>query len=480
MMKRQHINNYLLYSTIGVIIGYWILISIGLPLKWAFTLLAATFLGFGIWVFKDVEKVLFVLLLLAIPLNLDINFLFVEKHHAGMSGISIGLIDFFLILLFIFWIARICLIRGKEIDLYPRITIPLVALIIVASLSAIKAKDPMFSLFEIILLIKGLLIFLYLINKLKTESELKLVLMCLTAGIFIQSIFGLLQHFSGSPLGLGILGESTVFVKQELKTTVISRIGGTIGYTNDYAKYLSFFLPIILSSLFCPMRRIARTFYFLTLTTLTLATLFTLSRVAWIGIVFSTFVVFILQRRIKTIKILYPALGLLLIGLFAISQNALILQRFTSDDIGSAQSRLTTSKVAFKMIADYPLLGIGANNYQLLLPEYGDSRNPETFTMAVHNMYLLHIAEIGILGFGIFLWLNVNLLRGLWSSVHLPSIVVRSFGIGVLGAYIALFIQGFADFGVKHNEPRFVLFWVVVATTLGARKDQKSEKIALS
>jgi putative inorganic carbon (HCO3(-)) transporter len=462
------IRNSLLYVTIGIILGFWILTLLGFPLKWSLTLAAATLFGVGIWVFKDIERVLLVFLILAIPLNLDINFFIVEGHHAGMNSISIGLVDIFLILLIAHWIVRICLKNENKINWYPKITVPFAGMIVVASFSAYGAKDPSLSFFEIILFFKGLLIFLYFANRTRKESELRLILLCLTAGIFIQSIFGLLQHYSGSSLGLGILGESDVLWEQELQKTVSSRVGGTIGYTNDFAKYLSFFFPIIVSLLFSTSKKINLLFYLSTLVLLVLDVFFTLSRVAWVGMAFSAGIVFLFQRKNKLKRIHYPLIALLLIVLVLVSQIDLIQQRFSSEDMGSARSRFTTSAVAARMIFDHPLLGVGANNYQTIVAKYGDSRNPETFTMAVHNMYLLYLAETGIIGFGFFLWLNLNLFRAIWKSAHLSSAYIRSLGIGALGAYLSLFLQGFADFGVKHNEPRFFLFWLVVAAVVAS------------
>jgi len=90
--------------------------------------------------------------------------------------------------------------------------------------------------------------------------------------------------------------------------------------------------------------------------------------------------------------------------------------------------------------------------------------------MAVHNMYLLHLAETGALGFVFFIWLNVNLFRAIWKATQNKPPIARSFAIGCLGAFAALAFQGFFDFGFKHNQPRFALFWLVVAVVASTRK----------
>ena len=235
---------------------------------------------------------------------------------------------------------RIYFKNENKINWFPKITIPFTGIIVVASFSAYGAKDPSLSFFEIILWFKGILIFLYFANRIRNESELRLILLCLTAGMFVQSIFGLLQHYSGSSLGLGILGEGEFIFEQELQDTVSSRVEGTIGYTNDFAKYLGFFFPISVSLLFSTSKRTNLFFYLFTLVLMVWAVFFTLSRVTWMGMVFSAGIVFLFQNKNKEKRIHYPLIALLLIVLVLASQIDLIQQRFSSEDTGSARSRL--------------------------------------------------------------------------------------------------------------------------------------------
>ena len=422
--------------------------------------------GFGIWIFRNIEKTILILLLLAIPLNLDINFFFDEGHTAGMNSISVGLVDVFAFALLVIWLFGKSIKKRRGICWYPKISIPLILMIAIAAVSAVKAPNPEFSMFEIVLFIKGLLIFLYLINTTHEESQLEIILVCLAVGALTQSILGLLQHYTGSSLGLGIMGESDVLWEQELNTTIASRIGGTIGYTNDYAKYLSFFIPIIISALFSHNSKLIRIFFITTLIAVTFTIFFTLSRVASTGIALASFIVFILQQRKKSIRLWYPLLGVSIMLLIAFTEFDLIKQRLTSDDQESSLDRIITSAVAIKIIKDHPVMGVGANNYEVVVPQYGDHLNPWTFKAAVHNLYLLCFAENGIIGFTVFIVLNIVLLYTLWMSQYLAQTFARCMGIGAFGAYVALFLQGFADFGLKNNQPRFILFWVVIGAVV--------------
>ena len=47
-----------------------------------------------------------------------------------------------------------------------------------------------------------------------------------------------------------------------------------------------------------------------------------------------------------------------------------IAERLTDDDAGSAHARIPLMETAFRIIADNPVLGVGANNYTAVLPDY--------------------------------------------------------------------------------------------------------------
>ncbi|MBM3245487.1 MAG: O-antigen ligase family protein, partial [Candidatus Omnitrophica bacterium] len=71
--------------------------------------------------------------------------------------------------------------------------------------------------------------------------------------------------------------------------------------------------------------------------------------------------------------------------------------------------RIAAYRNSMNMIKAHPLIGVGANTYMKNYKKYKESpeyRNVVTQdTMYAHNMYLQMAAEIGLIGFGIFIWL---------------------------------------------------------------------------
>ena len=130
-----------------------------------------------------------------------------------------------------------------------------------------------------------------------------------------------------------------------------------------------------------------------------IALILTGSRGAWMG-AFISFIIFgtvsfrrgWLQLRILTISV---AIGILI----SLAFYTPIYQRVFGDDAGSATGRIPQYQVAFQIIRDHPIFGVGANNYPAIQQSYlGLNPNNTVFRWAVHNKYLLVWAETGFFG----------------------------------------------------------------------------------
>ncbi len=70
----------------------------------------------------------------------------------------------------------------------------------------------------------------------------------------------------------------------------------------------------------------------------------------------------------------------------------------------SALLRLNLNKSALKMIGQFPIFGVGLGNFLVRLPDYLFNF---WIIQPVHNVFLLVLAEMGIVGFG-WLWMFLN------------------------------------------------------------------------
>jgi len=166
--------------------------------------------------------------------------------------------------------------------------------------------------------------------------------------------------------------------------------------------------------------------------------IFSFSRSVWlVGVLF----LFALGlKKIKEIR-LYSLKKKILI--FSLSSLFFILcfwllaisSRFSTDE--AFFQRLQLMKSSFLMIKNFPLSGVGLNNFIVYLPNYWSLIGFTYWLQPVHNLYLLLIAETGTMGFLIFLWfLFLSYQRLLLKKNHQGLL---------LGALSVLLLLGFFD-----------------------------------
>lgn len=118
----------------------------------------------------------------------------------------------------------------------------------------------------------------------------------------------------------------------------------------------------------------------------------------------------------STKKIFYILVGLSL--LMAVSQKLVKNIPFTE----SVALRIDQAGIAGKMFVSNPLLGVGLNNF---IPSVGENiiMGTSLFLQPVHNIYLLLLAEAGLVGFGFSIYLVEKLLTKKINTVYILPIV---------------------------------------------------------
>jgi O-antigen ligase len=115
--------------------------------------------------------------------------------------------------------------------------------------------------------------------------------------------------------------------------------------------------------------------------------------------------------------------------------------------------------IALHIIKDYPLLGVGLNNFTVRMDEYGRVSGWVRFLQPVHNFYLLVAAEIGLIGLGVFIGLLFLAFRLLLKS--------RNFLLLISLTQIVLF--GFFDHYFWTIQQTSLLFWLIVGLVFSCR-----------
>src|SRR3989344_548152 len=270
-------------------------------------------------------------------------------------------------------------------------------------------------------LVAGLFgVYLASLNFAKIKS---VIFWALTLAILGQSFLALAQFVKGETLGFWILGERTFSIstpaiaKFDFYGTQFLRPYATFPHPNVLAAFL------VLSVALCfALRAKKELFLFLTTAFLGIVALvLTVSRVAIAVGVVSAFV-------------LLPKRWFIWILLVVILASPFLYPRFAAvlnfDNL-TLLRREELSKLALQIWAQSPLFGVGLNNFILSSAE-SLVVGPGRFLQPVHNIFLLSLAETGVLG-----------LLGL---------------LGLIGYSIFRLINQGSILKTKH----FALMWVVI------------------
>jgi O-antigen ligase len=190
------------------------------------------------------------------------------------------------------------------------------------------------------------------------------------------------------------------------------------------------------------------------------ALLFTFSRAAWLGfaVCYLVFIIWLIVKKIKnrlTIQLLI--LGVVLAGVL----GAMFWQPVTARVLGeqrleifSNQERVNLYNQSKILIKDFWYRGVGLGNYTLAVNKQIDSSWPVWAYQPVHNIYLLALAEVGIIGLGLYLFVICYLLFRVRNilAVKLALIVLLIIGLFdhflwslYLGILLWWFIIGLID-----------------------------------
>jgi putative inorganic carbon (HCO3(-)) transporter len=430
---------------------------------------------FVIFINKDIKQILLVGLFLCLPISVDMT-LNPTNHAGGASGFMISAFDILLCGLYILWLYEILLKREGSVRFFFPISLPGAALIAAAWISMINAKYTDLCLFEIVELTKMFFAFFYLANNLKSKKEINVILLVLIFGLILEGGLGILQRRLDLTLWPTALG-GPHFIRDD-------RVSGTWVSTNDYSWCMTFLLPVAISLLFSKIRVIYRYALIIAIAIGIGGLLYSKSRAAMVAL--PTSILFIsvialakIREKQKLYNLFFAFIAILLFSspLYPKLWHT-ATYRFVNDDNGSAESRVPQFMVAWKIIKENPLLGIGVNNYSEIMWEYDTDAAVESLSEIthepVHNIFLGITAEMGIIGFIVFFWFITAVFNQGFASIRKNDHFYHFAVIGLLGGILAFLAHGLVDAATIGNK-LFMFLWVYAGIIAAINNNSYSE-----
>lgn len=329
------------------------------------------------------------------------------------------------------------------------------------------------------------LIYLSLQNRPQIQKYAGLLLLSVT----LTASYGIIQHYL--EVDLFRLSRPISFLKHvndDLRAPV--RISGFSSYMT-FAGQLAMAVSMIFAYVLCTKNRFIKGWWLLSLVVTSFALLWTYTRSAWLGAICGIVVLGLIKKGKKFL--VYALLIMFVFGAVVLIQQLQVerlqeqrgmttpmkrqkanppsdvLSRFASIfQTKENRERIYTWASTLAMIKDYPLTGIGHGNYSDLCEKYRTIYGDFEFTSDAHaHNNLLQVAVTGGLPLlGCFIWLWWVIFRSTYRIIYQrPSSAFTALSLGVFGALIAFFVQGFFEHNFGDSEVAMMM-WILLAFVL--------------
>jgi putative inorganic carbon (HCO3(-)) transporter len=409
------------------------------------------------------RSLLLAFVLIDIPFQWDKNFGFRQSAASldALAGWSVSVTTIALAGLYSMWIARLLVLPERTPR--PRIRAAGAGLAFVGFMfaSVAVASDRTMAGFELFLLAQLLLLFVYVASTVRSERELRFVAVLLLSGLALESLVALAIYASGGGFDVAGLASHHGHAAQQAGGT--RRVGGTVGSANEAGSYFAF-LTVVALALFLTseerrLKRLALGSGILGL----VALVATLSRGGWIAFLVGSSVLLFGLRAPRHLRVPRKALvGVAVTFLLALAPlSGVVSARVMGSDHGAAAGRVPLMELAWRMIGDHPLQGVGANNFVVALPHYADASFSRDWVTTVHNKYLLVWSEAGIGALVAFLLFIATTIRRGWRGRHQPERLRAGLSLGLGAAVAGLAVH--MNFDIFQGRPMNELLWLAAA-----------------
>ena len=423
-------------------------------------LVYALFLPLALLHSRILQRSLLALVIIDIPLQLGTHLELRQDDAAvgSLGGFDVSLTTIALVGLYFSWASSLVLKRLQpplRFSLWP------VLYLLFAALSLTVARDVTLSYFELFLTLEMLLVYIYISSNVNSREDVIFVVTMLVLGLVLESTLML-----GS-VSVGLNFHIGSYSLRVYPGPILGRVAGTVGSPNVAAGYLNVVLAPAMGLLLTNLGRWYKALGALAFGLGVVCLVLTGSRGGWVAFAVCMLTVYVCGSRGRRVW-LPVAIAVNFVLVMALLFHDLIAARAGS----SVASRLALIDLAWQVIKDNALLGVGANNFATAAKEYiSHDLSWRDWFYTVHNKYLLVWAETGIGGILAFLGMLVVTVRRLWQCWkrhdQLLSPLALGFMAGILGIMTHMLVDVYRGRAVM--QALFLIAGLATAMQTNAR-----------
>lgn len=467
----KNLKSFLITSFLALAGGYFYVMALGTGFR-AFIIIHGGILFFaGVAIFlRNIKPFLIFSTLFAIALGYGRHFIYQKLPFESVlysAGIRLDGSELILIICYLHWIISSVAYEGvkEPYTIGGKIGAVFLAWITYVFLSSfLTATREDYSLYEVLVYVKGFLLYFYLVNNIKDKYYLKVVVFALFAGCVIQSLYMILQYITKTAYTIN--GDWIPYVGAEG-----FRSRGFYGSPDAHATFLATIFPLFFLTLFFTADLFKKALIFTAMTIVMAAVICSKVRIAFasIGIGLATAILISytkgwISKNQIAVTIMGGVLGILIIIPF-------VYARFAYGIYGEDRWPLVVT--AYNMFKSNILFGVGANNYNFVVQKYIPPSMATAWLFTVHDEYLLRIAETGLLGFCFYYYLVWTVTKSFYHALTSKDVLVYVVACGLFSAFVGSFFHRFVS--MYHYQQVYLLHCTIYALAVVVTELKKSD-----
>lgn len=390
----------------------------------------------------------------------------------GAPSLYITSFDAMLVLLYAVWISEGTFVADiRRAFRRPIMWVPIAGAVLMLPSMLAGTASTIHGFSELLRMAWMYLLFIYMAVRVRSRAMIWAVFGGFGAFAMLEIVVVLLQWKTGGVLGLSFLGVPTHLSSRITDSSILGRPFGTIihpdfmGAAMGSVGLLSFGLAL------SARRSLTRVFAYVLAVLCWLCLYLAHTRSALVGLVLAIVamvVTALVQRRVRWSSVGRVLLVLALVGVvFFPSLEAKFKQDFGTGHFNEeVASRLQLHSVAIDMFDEHPVIGVGLNSFQQAMGPYEASGGVIFINNPVQNLYLLYLAETGLVGMAGVLLVGIAMYAMAIRLARCRDRLIGGIGLGVAGTMGFLMVEELLTFSLRQDVP-LAIYWIFAGLAVG-------------